>query len=106
MEKVWDELKKIEAQAEQIRSEAQNDGRRLINLAQEEAEKLIGNSKAYAEEESQHLYDATLEKANRNRDEKIKANKDVMEKLRAQSEERMEQASSAVVKSVLGEIKL
>ena len=49
MEKVWEELKKIELQAEQIRIEAQNRAKEITNLANQEAEKLVANSKAYAE---------------------------------------------------------
>jgi len=106
MEKVWDELKKIEAQAEQIRSEAQNKAKTLTNLAQQQAEELIVNSKTQAEQEAQHLHGITLKEANRNRGEQLKANQEATEKLKTQAEKRLEQASSAVVKSVLEETKL
>ena len=106
MEKVWDELKKIEAQAEQIRIEAQNKAKMLITLAQQEAEKLIANSKTYADEETQQLYANTIEEANRNREEQLNLNQRAIEKLKIQAEKRMEQASSALTKAVLGETKL
>jgi F0F1-type ATP synthase membrane subunit b/b' len=51
MERAWEELKKIEAQAEQIRSEAESRAKDIIRLADQEAEKLLANGKAYAEEE-------------------------------------------------------
>ena len=105
MEKVWEELKKIEEQAEQILSEAQNKSKTLIELSKQEAEKLITNSKTYGQEEARHLYDTNIEEANRSREEKLKANKKATEKLKAQAEKRMEQASSKVMKVVLGETK-
>ena len=89
MEKVWDELKKIEAQAEQIRSEAQDEAKKMTALAQQEAEKLIANGKAYGEEEAQQLYTSTIQEANRNRDEQLKANQEARANLREQAEKQI-----------------
>lgn len=105
MEKVWDELKKIEAQAEQIRSEAQDEAKKMTALAQQEAEKLIANGKAYGEEEAQQLYTIAIQGANRNRDEQLKANQEARANLREQAEKQIEQAVSTVVNTVLGETK-
>jgi vacuolar-type H+-ATPase subunit H len=105
MEKVWDELKKIEAQAEQIRSEAQDEAKKMTALAQQEAEKLIANGKAYGEEEAQQLYTSAIQGANRNRDEQLKANQETRANLREQAEKQIEQAVSTVVNIVLGETK-
>lgn len=105
MEKAWEELKKIEAKAEQIRSEAQNNAAEISALAHKEAEELFVNSKTYAEEEAQQLYEGTVKEANCSREEQLKANQKAIEKLRGQAEKRMEQASSAVVDAVLGETK-
>jgi vacuolar-type H+-ATPase subunit H len=105
MEKVWDELKKIEAQATQIQSEAQNKSKALIELSKQEAEKLLANSKTYAQEEAKHIYETNVEEANRSRDEQLKVNQKVIEKLKAEAEKLMEQASSTVMKTVLGETK-
>jgi len=105
MEKVWDELKKIEAQAEQIRSEAQDEAKKMTALAQQEAEKLIANGKAYGEEEAQQLYTIAIQEANRNRDEQLKANQEARANLREQAEKQIEQAVSTVVNTVLGETK-
>ena len=74
MEKVWDELKKIEAHAEKIRNEAQNKAKTLTSLAHQEAEKLIENGKTYAKEEAEQYFAIANEEANRSRDEKLKAN--------------------------------
>jgi vacuolar-type H+-ATPase subunit H len=105
MEKVWDELKKIEAQGQQILSEAKDKAKKMTTLANQEAEKLIANGKVYAEEEGQQLYASTIQEANRNSDEQLKANQEVRANLRVEAEKRMEQAISTVVDTVLGETK-
>jgi len=105
MDKVWEELKKIEDQAEQIRSEAQNKSKELIELSKQEAEKLLANSKTCAQEETKNLYDTNIEEANRSREEQLEVNQKAIEKLKAEAEKRMELASSAVMKAVLGETK-
>jgi vacuolar-type H+-ATPase subunit H len=105
MEKVWEELKKIEAEAEQIRSEAQEKAKNVMTLAQQNGEKLIANSQTYAEEEAQQLLTSTVKEANRRRDEQLKANQAAAEKLKVQAEKHMEQAISKVVKAVIEEAK-
>jgi len=52
MEKVWEELKKIEAQAEQIRSEAQDKSMQISTMAQKQAQTLSLNAKNYSAEEN------------------------------------------------------
>jgi vacuolar-type H+-ATPase subunit H len=103
MEGVWEELKKIEAQAEQIRVDAQNKAKNITVLAGQEAEKLVASGKTLAEEEAQQLYANAVQQANSIRDEKLKASQKVAEKLRLQAEKHMDQAVSKVVNSVLEE---
>jgi vacuolar-type H+-ATPase subunit E/Vma4 len=103
MEKVWEELRKIEFQAAQIRNEATHEAKRITVLAQQEAEKLIASSKAYGEEETRELYSAMIREANRNHDQQLKAVQESAAKLRVQAEKRMDQASSTVANVVLGE---
>jgi len=105
MEKVWDELKKIEAQAEQIRSEAQDKAKKMNTLAEQKAQELIANSKTYAQEEAQQLISDAIQEANCTRDAQLKANQEASEKLRVQAQERMEQAAAKIVSTVLGETK-
>jgi vacuolar-type H+-ATPase subunit H len=105
LEKVWDELKKIEAQAEQIQIEARQKAKDMVALAEQEAEKLIVNSKTYAEEEAQQLLVITIQEANRNRNEQLKTNQAAIEKLSAQAANRMEQATTKVLNRILGETK-
>jgi V/A-type H+/Na+-transporting ATPase subunit G/H len=101
MEKVWEELKKIEAQADKIRNEAVDESKNISNLARQEARKLLFNSKTYAEQEAKQLFEEAITEANRNREEQLKANKETAEKIRVQAEKKMDQAADAVVNAVL-----
>jgi vacuolar-type H+-ATPase subunit H len=106
MEKVWEELKKIEAEAEKIRSGAQQEAQNIKALAQKNSEKLIANSQTYAEEEGQQLYARMVEEANRKRDEQLKANQAGTEKMKVQAGKHMELAVTAIVKAIVKEAKL
>jgi vacuolar-type H+-ATPase subunit H len=103
MQRVWDELKKIEAQAEQIQADAQEKARQIVALAHQESDKLIANSKVYGQEESQKLYAQAVEEANQNREDLLKVNEQAAGKLKAQAEKRMDKAVSMVVNAVLEE---
>ncbi len=103
MEKVWEELKKIEAQAEAIRSEAQKSATDIAVQAQQRAETLIVNGKTYAEQDAKTLLSAAVEEANRDRANQLEANKKNADKLRNRAEKRMDQAVQTVVKAVLRE---
>ena len=50
MERVLEELKRIEEEAEKIRSEASEKAERMIKLARQEAEKLVLDAEERAEE--------------------------------------------------------
>jgi vacuolar-type H+-ATPase subunit H len=101
MEKVWDELKKIEAQAEQIQNDAQDRAKKMVFLAKQDAEKLVENSKTYAEAESQKLYAKAIEEANQERDEHLKTNEEAAGNLKLKAEKRMDKAVSLVVNAIL-----
>jgi len=105
MEKVWEELKKIEAEAEKIRSSAQQQAQRINAVAQQNSEKLIANSQAYGEEEGQQIYASTVEEANRKRDEQLKTSQASTEKLKVQAGKRMELAVEAVLNEIIKEAK-
>ena len=103
MEKVWEELKKIEAEAEKIRVGAQQKAQSITDLAQQDSEKLIVNSQTYAEEEGQQLYALTVKQANIRRDEQLKDNRAAIEKLKAQAEKRLDAAVTKVVNIIIKE---
>jgi vacuolar-type H+-ATPase subunit E/Vma4 len=101
MEKVWDELKKIEAQAEQIRSEAQERAKKIVLLAKQDSEKLIENSKTYSEAESQMRYSKAIEIANLDRSTQLEANEKAIDDLKTKAEKHMDNAVDAVLNAVL-----
>ncbi|MDR0372522.1 MAG: hypothetical protein LBI79_03020 [Nitrososphaerota archaeon] len=103
MQKVWDELKKIEAQAEQIQADAQNHAKQIIAFAHQESDTLIAHSKLYGQEESQKLFAQAVEEANQNREELLKNNKKVVSKLKTHAKEHMDKVVLAVVKAILEE---
>jgi hypothetical protein len=105
MEKVWEELKKIEAEADKIRVDAQQKAQSITAVAQQNSEKLIANSKAYAQEEGQLVYAKTIEEANLKRDEQLKASQVATEKLKMHAVKRTESAVNAVVNTILKEAK-
>jgi len=106
MEKVWDELKKIEAQAEQIHNEAQDRAKKMALFAKQDAEKLVENSKNYAEAESQKLYAKAIEEANQERFELLKANEETARIMKSKAEKSMNKAVLLVVNAVLEDTEL
>ncbi|MCW3998696.1 MAG: hypothetical protein NWE93_00470 [Candidatus Bathyarchaeota archaeon] len=103
MQKVWDELKKIEAQAEQIQSEAKERAKNITLLSKQESDKLMANSKAYGEEEAAKIYGKAVSEANQHRAELLDANEQKAAELKAQAMQRMDSAVSLIVKAVLEE---
>ncbi len=103
MQKVWEELKSIEAQAEQIQANAQEQAKKITSQAKKDADTLLANSRTYAAEESQKLYTQAIQEANQNRQKQLDQNVLSSHKLRAQAEKRMDKAVSAVVDAVLKE---
>jgi vacuolar-type H+-ATPase subunit E/Vma4 len=103
MQRVWEELKKIESEAEQIRTEAQTRAKDITTLTRQNADKLIANSRAYAEEEAQQLSTSAIQDANEKRDEQLKTNETAIKNLRAQAEKHMDAAISRVVDAVIKE---
>lgn len=103
MQKVWEELKSIEAQAEQIQTDAKTKAKQITAQAQKDAETLLENSKTYAAEESQKRYQAVIDEANKTRTERLAENEKAAAKLKTQAEKRMDSAVAAVVKAVLEE---
>jgi vacuolar-type H+-ATPase subunit H len=101
MEKVWDELKKIEAQAEQIQTDAEDRAKKMVLLAKQDAEKLIENSKIYAEAESKKLLEKAIEKASLESQEQLKTNEAAARNLKLKAEKSMDKAVSSVVNAVL-----
>lgn len=103
MEKVWDELKKIEAQAQQIQNDAQDKAKKLTQQAKQDGEKLLSNSIIYGEEESQKIHERVTAEANNARQAQLKSNEETAEKLKVQAQKCIDKAVSRIVDSVLEE---
>lgn len=103
MQKVWEELKNIEAQAEQIQTDAKDKAKKITTQAQKDAATLQENSKTYGAEESQKRYHAAIDVANKSREDQLATNEKAAAKLKAQAEKRMDSAVATVVKVVLEE---
>lgn len=101
MEKVWEELKKIEAQAQQIKVDSQERAKGITQQAKQDAEKLASETKKIADEESQKLYNAAIAEANGVRDAQLSQNHEAAEKLKAQAQKNMDKAVDTVVISIL-----
>jgi vacuolar-type H+-ATPase subunit H len=103
MQKVWEELKGIETQAQQIQTDAKTKAKQITLQAQKDATKLIEDSRTYGEEESQNRYRAAIAEANKSREEKLAVNDKAASKLKSQAQKHMDSAVDAVVKAVLEE---
>lgn len=103
MQKVWEELKGIETQAEQIQTDAKTKAKQITLQAQKDAAKLVEDSRTYGEEESQKRYQNAIMEANKSREEKLAANDKAAVKLKSQAENHMDSAVVAVVKAVIEE---
>jgi vacuolar-type H+-ATPase subunit H len=106
MENVWSELKKIEAEAELIRSDAKEKSKQILEVSVEESKKLIDNSKTYANEEAQELRVEKIEEAYKKRDSQLKANEEAIRKLEEAAKNRMDKAALVVFDAVLGKQRL
>jgi vacuolar-type H+-ATPase subunit H len=103
MEQVWDELKKIEAQAQQIRSEAQIRSKQLTDFADQRTDQLIAHAKTYAEQDTTSHYEAAMQEATHKHDTQLEQSKQSVAAVQAQAQNRLNEAVRLVVKAVLGE---
>ena len=103
MENVWGELKKIEAQALQIISDAQDKAKQIVAMSKQDAQKIVDDCKVNAEAEAQKIYTEAVDKANQERDEQLKSNQIEIKKLKVVAEQGMDQAVDLIVKAVLEE---
>jgi vacuolar-type H+-ATPase subunit H len=106
MEKVWAELKRIEAEAQKMRAQAEGKAKEITALAKQQAEKMVADGKTYGQQEADALYANAVEDANRKRDEQFKENQAEIEKMRVHADKRMDKASTNIVNAVLGEKQL
>jgi vacuolar-type H+-ATPase subunit H len=106
MEKVWEELRKIENEAERIRSETSKKTEELIALAKKDAEKLLSVSEKHTEAEANKVLNTYLEEAANEHDLSLKANEKDLKRLKTNVEKGFDKAVNTVFDAVLGTIKV
>jgi len=106
MEKVWEELRKIESEAEHIRSETLKKSEELIARAKKDAEQLLSVSKKHTETEANKLLTKYLEEAANEHDASLEANEKTLKELRKTVETCFDKAVNTVFDAVLGTIKV
>jgi F0F1-type ATP synthase membrane subunit b/b' len=102
MEKVWEELRKIEGTAEQIHIETLKKSEELIDLAKKDAEKLLLVSKKHTEMEANRLLNKYLEESANEHDASVEANEMILKELRKTVEKSFDKAVNTVFNTVLG----
>jgi F0F1-type ATP synthase membrane subunit b/b' len=106
MEKVWEELRKIESEAEHIHSETLKKSEELIDRAKKDAEQLLSVSKKHTETEANKLLTKYLEEAANEHDASLEANEKTLKELRKTVETCFDKAVNTVFDAVLGTIKV
>jgi vacuolar-type H+-ATPase subunit H len=101
MERVWEELRKIETKAEDIHVNASKKSEELLAIAKKNAEKLLSVSKKHAEAEAKELLTKYRREASNERDDKLEKNKVFIKELRITVEKRFDEAVNIVFDSVL-----
>ena len=104
MEKVWDELKKIESKAEQIQKDAVEKSKQIAAYAEQKADQLVANAKTLANEEAQYQRSIALKDADELRIKKMTANNETMAQIKKTAKARLEKAADKIVNAVVGEI--
>lgn len=106
MEKVWEELRKIESKAEHIHSETLKKSEELITVAKKNAEKLLSVSKKHTEAEANKLLAKSLEESANERAAALEKNEKSIKELRATVEKCLDKAVNTILDAVLGNIKV
>jgi F0F1-type ATP synthase membrane subunit b/b' len=102
MERVWDELRKIEKEAELLEEEAVKKSKAISEVANREAEKIIFNSRIYADAEVNGLRDASVKEIAEKKETMLKENSGNVSRLSALAEENKKKAVNFVFDQVLG----
>ena len=103
MEKVWDELRKIEEEANALLEEAVKKSKAISEAADREAEKMVSNAQVYAEDDVRKLREDLTKEIDEKRIDMLEESEDYMEKIRLGAVKRRQKAVDFVVDQVLGE---
>jgi len=102
MERLWEELKKIENEAINICSEAKEKSETIIALAKEYAEKLLLDSTKSAEDEARELLNQYLDKARKESEKMLKRNEEMLKELKMKTGNRVNKAIKIIFDAVVG----
>ncbi len=103
MEKVWNELKKIESNAEQINAEAKEKSKQIETFAEQKSEKLVASARIYATEEAERERDIILKQTHEIHDQNIRKNQQNVELIRENAQRRMKKATNRIFSAIVGE---
>jgi len=106
MERLLEELKKIEEETISIRSEAKEKSDKIVALAKNYAEKLILDSRKEAEDEASELLSHFLSEAKRKCEERLSENEENLRRLRIRAEKCMDRAVKIIIDNVVGKLKV
>lgn len=101
MEKIWEELRKIEKEADLIRSEALGKSKQIIMIARAESEKLISDSKIQMNEEADELLKRFREAIRKESEDALEKNEEFVKELRKSAEKRIDEAVKTIFDVVL-----
>lgn len=101
MEKIWEELVKIERVADSCRSEASDKSKEIIRVARDYSEKLLLDINAQASEEAEELLVKIREEAKKEHNDAVAKNEQFLIELENNAEKRIDEAVELVFNSVL-----
>jgi vacuolar-type H+-ATPase subunit H len=106
MERVWEELRKIESEAEQIHSETLKKSEELVAVAKRDAERLLSASEKNVELEVNELLNRLRGDAAKERDDALEKNEKNIKDLRKTVEKRFGEAVNVIFDAVLEKTKV
>jgi len=103
MEKVLEELKRIEDEAENIRLESSKKAEEIVRLARQRSEKLIADAERDAEKDVSELMEKFRNLMKKRHNEILKNCELKIDRLRKTAEKKMNSAVDQIFKIVIGE---
>jgi F0F1-type ATP synthase membrane subunit b/b' len=106
MERISEELEKIEKEAKYIRSEALKKSEEIVAIAQKKAAKLVSDSRRDAEAETEELLNKYVKEANEEREDALKKSEESIKELTITSKKGINKAGKTIFDAVLGDLKV
>jgi len=103
MERVLEELKRIEEEADKIRLEASEKAEEIIRMARQRAEKLIGDAEKEAERASLKMLKRFRQEMVERHNKVLETNRSRIDKVRRLANKNMNSVIDLVFRTVVGE---